>query len=217
MERIFASLYRIDGARTHRGTGHSYLLVRKEGNLFVCHQSGPSTEDIAEIERLGGIDSQWICHNHDANRDGVHEDLYHRFGCTLHHHSAERAAVRKRTKCAYEQFGDEGLQHGSDFEAHYFPSCTAGHSVYRWRNRGRYFLFTSHALFVRDTEWDFGFNPHHVDRWSPHIDKLVKLRMDYVFPGYTTPDEDGFYRLNDQMRKSLSRALRAKVKSTRSS
>ena len=33
-----------------------------------------------------------------------------------------------------------------------------------------------------------------------------------VFPGYTAPDDDGFYRLNDQMRKSLSKALRAKLK-----
>ena len=213
MERIFSNLYRIGGASNHRGAGHSYLLVRKEGNLFVCHQSGPSEDEIAEIERLGGLDSQWICHNHDANREGIHEELYRRFGCPLHHHRAERAGVRKKTRCAYEQFDDEGLQHSPDFEVHFFPSCTAGHSLFRWRNRGRYFLFTSHALFVRDSKWDFGFNPHRAKQWGPKVDELARLRMDYVFPGYTGPGEELFYRLDDRLRKSLPRALRAKLTS----
>ena len=80
-------------------------------------------------------------------------------------------------------------------------------------NRGRFFLFTSHALFVRDHKWDFGFNPHRAKQWGPKIDKLAKLRMDYVFPGYTGPDEEVFYRLDDPLRKSLPKALRAKLKS----
>ncbi len=42
--------------------------------------------------------------------------------------------------------------------------------------------------------------------------ELGKLRVDYVFPGYTALDDVGFYRLNDQMRKSFSRALKAKFK-----
>ena len=212
MERIFANLYRLGSAPNKRGTSHSYLLVRKEGNLLVCHQSGPSTKDIDQIQQLGGIESQWISHNHDTYVGGLHEDLNDRFACKLHHHRAERAAVRKKTKCPYEQFGNDGLQYGSDFEAHFFPSCTSGHSVYRWRNRGRYFLFTSHALYVRDNKWDFGLNPHRVGQWGPQIGKLAKLRVDYVFPGYTAPDDDAFYRLNDQMRKALSKALRAKRK-----
>ena len=212
MERIFANLYRLGGAPDKRGTSHTYLLVRKEGNLLVCNRSGPSARDIAEIERLGGIDSQWISHHHDANRDGLHEDLCARFGCKLHHHSADRSGVRQKTKCPYVQFGDEGLEHGSDFEALFFPTCSAGHTVYRWRHRGKYFLFTSHALYTRENKWNLQFNPHRVTLWRSQLSKLAKLRVDYVFPGYTAQGEDGFYRLNDQMRKSLSSALRAKFK-----
>ena len=208
MERIFANLYRFGGGPDKRGTSHTYLLVRKEGNLLVCHRSGPSTEEFSEIEGLGGIDSQWICHAHDTNRDGLHEDLYSQFGCKLHHHRADRSSVRQKTKCPYVSFGDEGLEHGSDFEALYFPTCTAGCSVYRWRHRGKYYLFTSHALYLRDNKWALQFNPHRMTHWRP---QLGKLRVDYVFPGYTSRGEDGFYRLNDQRRKSLSRALRAKA------
>lgn len=214
MERVFANLYRIGGAQNRRGSAHSYLLVRKEGNLFVCHQSGPSPKEIAEIKRLGGIESQWICHHHDANREDVHEDLHKRFGCALHHHSAERAAVRKKTKCPNEQFGDEGIQHGTDFEGLFFPSCTAGHTVYRWKHRGKYFLFPSHAMNLREDKWEFGFNPWRVGAWGDQVPKLARLEANYVFPGYTGAGEDAFYRLNDQTRRSLARGLRAKLKST---
>jgi len=204
MERIFANLYRI-GAPNRRGASYTYLLVRKEGNVLVCHQTRPSDEDIDKIGQLGGIDSQWVCHNHDTVGDGFHEDMHARFGCMIHHHRDERKAVRRKTKCPEVQYGDEGLQLGSDFEAFYFPACTVGHSVFRWRYRGKYYLFTSHAMYLHDNKWDIQCRPH------PEAAKLDKLQVDYVFPGYSEPDEDGFYRLNDQTRKSFSRALRAKL------
>jgi len=172
MERIFANLYRV-GAENRRGTSHTYLLVRKEGNLLVCHQTRPSDED-----------------------------MHARFGCEFHHHRDERKAVRKKTKCPEVQYGDDGLQFGPDFEALYFPACTVGHSVFRWRYRGKYYLFTSHAMYLRDNKWDIQSRP------GPEATKLEKLRVDYVFPGYSNPDEDGFYRLNDQTKKSFSKTLR---------
>ena len=214
MERIFANLYRFGGAPNKRGTSHTYLLVRKEGSLLVCHQSGPSAGDMDEIERLGGLDSQWVSHHHDINRDGLHQDLHDRFGCKLHHHRTDRRGVRGKTKCPVVQFGDEGVRHGSDFEALFFPTCSAGHSVYRWRHRGRYYLFTSHAIYLRDNKWNLQFNPHRVSLWRPQLAELAKLRVDYVFPGYIGPGEEPFYRLDDQLKRSLSRALRAKFKQT---
>ena len=111
MERIFADVYHFAGSPKQGEVSHTYLLRRKEGNLLVCHNSGPSTEDYAEIERLGGIDSQWVCHQHDVNRDGLHEDLYAKFGAKLNHHKREKG-VRKRTDCPVELFSDEGAKHG---------------------------------------------------------------------------------------------------------
>ena len=94
MERIFANLYRCGSTPNKRGMSHSYLLVRKEGNLLVCHQSGPGAADMKEIKKLGGIDGQFICHNHDTLRNGLHEELHAKFGCELHHHLGEKKAVR---------------------------------------------------------------------------------------------------------------------------
>jgi hypothetical protein len=209
VERIFANLYRI-GAPNRRGISYTYFLVRKAGNLLVCHQSAPSAADIKQMQSLGGVDSQWICHHHDTIRDGSsHEKLHDRFGCVLHHHKTDRTGVRKRAKCPAEQFGDDGCQYGDDFEAMFFPTCTAGHSVFRWRSRGKYYLFSSHAIYMRDSKWDLHFNEHRVSQWSPRREQLGKLRLDYVFPGYSSPEDSGFYRLNDQTRRSFARALKA--------
>ena len=208
MERVFANLYRI-GSPNDRGMSYTYFLVRKEGNLLVGHQSQPSRKDIAEMKKLGGLDSQWICHQHDTITDGVHEDLHDRFGCVLHHHTQDRPAVRKKTKCPTEQHGNEGLTYGSDFEAIYWPTCTSGHCIFRWRSRGKYYLFTSHAIYLQDDAWDLQCNKWHMDHLRRQLARLSKLQVDYGFPGYAPADELGFYRLNDQTRKSLTKAMKA--------
>ena len=206
MERIFANLYRCGSTPNKRGLSHSYLLVRKEGNLLVCHQSGPSAADMKEIKKLGGIDSQFICHNHDTLRNGLHEELHAKFGCELHHHLGEKKAVRRKTKCPQNLFGDEGLNVGSDFQALYFPACTEGHSVYRWRSRGKYSLFTSHSMYIHDNKW----NIH--CRVRPQAAEVAKLQVDYVFPGYTALEDESFYRLDDRLKRSFSRTIRARLK-----
>ena len=81
MERVVSNLYRIGGEPDKGVQSHSYLLVRKTGNLFICHQSVPTPEDVKEIKQLGGIASQWVCHHHDANRKGRHDGLFKTFGC----------------------------------------------------------------------------------------------------------------------------------------
>lgn len=212
MERIYANLYRIGGTPNSRGLSYSYLLQRKAGNLLVCHQSGPTDEDLAEIEALGGIDSQWICHQHDALKGGQHEALHERFGCLLHHHETDRKPLRRKTKCPTEQFGDDELPFAPDFEAIFLPTCTAGHSIFRWRNRGKYYLFTSHAIYRHGDEWDLTFNPRIDELWRPQLKRLAGLRVDFVFPGYVAVDDDAFYRLDAPSQKAFARALTDKAK-----
>lgn len=206
MEKVFQNLYRAGNALNRRGQSHSYLLVRKEGNILIGHQSGPTPAEIREIKKLGGIDYQFICHNHDTLREGMHEKLHAKFGCELYHHLCERKAVRRKTKCAQSLFDDDGMALGSDFEAHYFPACTEGHSVYRWRSRGKYFLFTSHSMYIHDNQWDI-----HC-RIRPKVADVAKLQVDYVFPGYTGLEDPAFYRLDDKLKRSFGRSIRKKLK-----
>jgi glyoxylase-like metal-dependent hydrolase (beta-lactamase superfamily II) len=209
MERIFPNLYRISSAPKEE-VRHTYLLTRADGNLLVCHSGGPTDTELNEIEALGGIDSQWVCHQHDVNRDGLHENLHRRFGCELHHHRREKG-VRKKTECPVVQFDDDGLTLGSDFEALYYPSCTDGHTVYRWKSQDTYFLFTSHAFYYRKGEWELGVPMPSKRRalLRPQLAALADVHVDYVLPGYTAPDEDVQYQLDDTMRASFQKALAA--------
>lgn len=165
-----------------------------------------------EIEQMGGLESQWVCHSHDLMGGSLHQDLYDRFGCPLHYHRVDRPRVRKKTKCEAVEFDGDGTRHGADFEALFLPTCTAGHSIYRWRSQGKYYLFTSHAIYQSDDQWSLQFNMKHREHWPAQLSALAKLRVDYLFPGYTAPDEDDFYRLDERSQKSLSKALRAKGK-----
>ena len=44
------------------------------------------------------------------------------------------------------------------------------------------------------------------------LEEFGKLRTDYVFPGYTAPEEDDSHGLDDKNRRSSSRAFREKLK-----
>ena len=87
MERIFPNLYRIDfGPRgPDKRMSHSYLIVRKQGNLLICncHRGSSILDHAKEIDDLGGIAAQCIPHFHDAKRGSLHEDIYDRFGCDI--------------------------------------------------------------------------------------------------------------------------------------
>ena len=55
MKQIFPNLYRFDGkprGKT-RTVSHSYLIVRKQGNLLICNNYSPVTEYMDEIDALG--------------------------------------------------------------------------------------------------------------------------------------------------------------------
>ena len=161
---------------------YTYFLMRREGNLLICHGSPPTEEDLDEIAELGGIDSQWICHQHDVLPEGAHEALHCRFGCALHLHRREQPAVRKKTKCPVEKHDDGGLAYAPDFEATYWPTCTSGHCIFRWKTRGKYHLFTSHAIYERDGRWELQCNKRRVDDLRPHAMTLSQQQVDYVFP-----------------------------------
>ena len=98
MEKILPGVYRFSVGK--RGRSYSYLLLRKQGNLLICHANrGSSVVDFHdEVEHLGGIAYQFVCEGADAARGELHEQLYERFGCTLHCHERDRKKIEKETK-----------------------------------------------------------------------------------------------------------------------
>ncbi len=211
MKRIFAKLYRIDDP-FRGGKKYTYLLLREQGNLLLCHFKPPSSvgDHFDEIERLGGIDTQLVTHHHEAA--AVHDEVHARFGCKLRYHHAERKSLRRKTKCPSETFDDAGLQLGDDFHALYFPGDTRGTAIYRWRYRGRYLLFSGHVIYPIDDGWDITFNA----RAMPHLSAdqfahIPELRMDYLFPCRTSPGEEEYHRFDDDTRRSFSAAFSEKL------
>jgi hypothetical protein len=207
MEKVFTNIYRMGKSSRTRGASYTYFLKRAKGNLLICHQTPPTDEDLDEIETLGGIDSQWVCHSHDAIKGTTHKQIHERFGAPLHVHRIDRGRVLSKARCEMDIFEGDGTTLGDDFEAFFLPTCSPGHSIYRWKSRGKYYLFTSHAMYYRDDAWDLQFNQH--NDWHRQVGPLSKQHIDYVLPGYSPSEEKGFYSLDDDMRQGLTKALRA--------
>ena len=181
--------------------------------------SGPETsEDLQAVEQLGGIASQWVCHQHDVSKSGLHERLHDRFGCELHHHHRDETGVAKRTQCPVELFGDDGLAYAADFQAHYYPACMDGHSIYEWRREEVSHLFTSHSFALRDAKWHLdmpvgGLNPgattkRRRDLMRKQLPRVAKLQPDYILPGYSDVGaEVPLYRLNARSRAVLKKTF----------
>ena len=210
MEKIFRGVYRFSVGK--KGRSHTYLLVRKQGNLLICDAiRGSSVVDfLDEVERLGGIARQFVSDIADAAGNGLHELLYDHFGCTLSYHERYRKRIEKKTDCPITEFGDEGLELGRDFHA-----IDIGHTVFHWRNRGKHFLFPGHAIALRDDEWDIHMHPFLDLR--PPLAKLTDLPVDYLLPGRTSPREEEYYSFTDRSRETYRQALRESLRPTRKS
>ncbi len=214
MERIFANLYRFDSkprGKT-RSVAHSYLIVRKQGNLLICNKWSPVTDYMDEIDELGGIDTQLIARYIDASPGDYHDKLRKSFGARLCYHEAERKMTRTRTKCPEIMFGDEGLKIGRDFEVYLFPNrCHTGTCLFRWRNRGKYYLFAPSIARPKGGEWALRFDPHLWPEKRALFDKLPILHSDYLLPWGTPELEEDILRLDDRTKKSLRSAVKKKM------
>lgn len=215
MQKIFPSLYRADfGPRgADKQMSHSYLLVRKQGNLLICHCNRGSNilDHLDEIEALGGIDTQFVPHFHDAKRGDLHQQLYDRFGCEICYHEGERQSMRTKTKCPEREFGNEGLQLGSDFEAHFFPGHTPGMSVFTWKHRGKRFLFPSHVIGLEDKAWRTSFAPHLAPDQKSRFGELAKMDIDVWVRGGSAEGRQAYHVLTSMEKKALKRVLREKI------
>ena len=201
MDKIFPGVYRFSIGK--RGRSYTYLLVRKQGNLLICHANrGSSVVDfLDEIEQLGGIARQFVSHSHDAARGELHELLYERFGCTLSYHERDRKKIAKKTECPVSEFGDEGLELGSDFRA-----IDIGHTVFHWSNRGKHYLFPGHAIERHDDEWGIHMHPF-FDLRAPLAD-LADLQVDYLLPGHTSPRKEEYHTFTSRSLRAYHQALR---------
>ena len=212
MERIFPNLYRI-AREGNKGRSYAYFIKRRQGNLLLTCGEGTVRDNLDEIEKLSGVHTQFINHNHDVGGQ-LHEDIYKRFGAKLYHHELENKKVAKKTRCPSESYGDEGFRVGKDFEAIYFPSCGEGLSLFLWQNAGKGFLFTSHVIKMANAEWQIGLNLKKKSKTSDpkQFAEVANLPVDYILPNVRRYGAEGYHTFNDITRKSFGLALRRKIR-----
>lgn len=204
MERIFPNLYRFTEDSLKRRK-YSYLVVRKDGNLLMPSLGTTVRDSFDEIDKLGGVHAQFLTHDHDAHPELV-DEAHARFGCRVYYHKSARKKVREKTSCPEAEFDNEGLQLGADFEALYFPGHTPGHSIFRWRYRGKRFLFSSHVMNLSDGVWELWFNPS--KNTAQLQEQLADLaEVDYSLPTLIEYGREELHRFNDFTRESFSKAM----------
>jgi glyoxylase-like metal-dependent hydrolase (beta-lactamase superfamily II) len=184
MKRIFPNLYRLTEADGD-AWAHSYLIVRKSGNLLLPGYVPSLVEHLDLMEKLGGVSLQFLTHVHDVNAE-FHDQAFTRFDSKLCHHKAARSRVQQKTECPAEEFGHDGLALDDDFEATYFPGHTPGHSIFRWHSGGKQFLFTGHVMRFEDDRWKLNFNPTKAPKGTD-FDHLAK--SDYLLPSYSRAED----------------------------
>ena len=204
MKEIFPGVYRFSKGKNSRA--HSYLLVRKQGNLLICqtNQGSSIIDFLDEVEQLGGIAQQFVAHRHDASTGELHQLLYERFGCTLSYHERHRKQIEKKTECPVFEFGDEGLELGGDFHA-----IDIGRTVFHWSDRGKHFLIPNHAVRRHDEEWNIHMDPL-LDLPS-QLARLLELPVDYLLPGHTSPSDEEFHTFTDRSLKAYHQAVRERL------
>ncbi|MBT3345178.1 MAG: hypothetical protein HN404_19430 [Gemmatimonadetes bacterium] len=210
MQKLFPGVYRFSVGK--RGRSHCYLLVRKQGNILICHANrGSSVVDfLDEVEGLGGIAQQLVCEGADAARGGLHEQLYERFGCRLHCHERDRKKVARKTECPISEFGDEGEAFGRDFRA-----IDIGHTVFHWSHRGKHFLFPGHAIALHEDAWDIHMHP--VSDLALSLATLADLPVDFLLPGRTSASDEEYHTFTDDSRRDYRQVLRDNCRPTKKS
>ena len=83
--------------------------------------------------------------------------------------------------------------HLDEFEAIYFPSCGDGLSLFRWRNGGKHFLFTSHVIQMRGGDWNIGLRLDKRAKTSEpkQFAGISQLPMDYILPNVCRYGQEG--------------------------
>ena len=199
MEQLFPNVYRFASVGATSATW-CYLVKREAGNLILPGYVPELIDHLDEIEKLGGVQHQFITHFHDIDAD-TNEALHRRFGCKLWHNKAAGAKVRSKTTCPNEEFSNDGIRLGSDFESVNFPGHTPGHTVYRWTYRDKIFLFSGHVMKLIFGRWELFFDASK----GTQFEDLCEA--DYLLPSSSSHGSEEFHRFIEPTRDSFREAI----------
>lgn len=174
--------------------------MRKDGNLLLPGYVPAIADHLDEIDKLGGVEFQFLTHFHDV-LPGLHEQLHKRFGSRLCYNKAARAKVRQKSECPAEEFSNDGINLGTDFESIDFPGHTAGHTIFRWRYRGKSYLFPGHSMKLIFGRWELFYKA----KKSDQFDDLCEA--DYLLPSASPHGSEEHHRFIEPTRVAFREAI----------
>lgn len=169
----------------------AFLLERDHGNVLVY--SAGTVPDVAdELERLGGVQWQYLNHWHEA-MFGV-DRIAERFGAPVVVHRADQAEVFERSRVEPVTFWHEGSI-GEGFDIVPTPGHTPGATAFLWEHGEHRFLFTGDSLYLRDGEWVAAvLASSDRRRYLESLDVLRGLDFDVLVPWAATAGDPFFAR-----------------------
>ena len=156
----------------------AFLLERDQGNLLVYSVDELDAERAAN-ERAGGISSQYLSHEHEAQT--APQGL---IGPIVTHENARAAvpaAVAMPATYSTRQMVDD------DLEIIPTPGHTEGATCFRWRCGEHRVLFTGDTIFLRDGEWVAAvLDSSDRERYVESLQLISDLDFDVLVPWIAT-------------------------------
>ena len=171
--------------------GHSYLVVRPNGNLLV--DSPRFTRNLTgAIDELGGVAHVLLSHRDDVADADRWAD---RYNAQVWIHTADADAAPYATDLTT---GDDDIAPG--VRSLHTPGHTEGHVVYHVDDR---WLFTGDTLFWNHRTDRLDVTPkqtwHSWDVLADSMDHIADLNVEWVFPGHGKWHNTGIDTYHTQM------------------
>ncbi|SDQ97138.1 MBL fold metallo-hydrolase [Pseudovibrio sp. Tun.PSC04-5.I4] len=146
MNQIYDDLWQVPlEKRFGTLSSHAYLLKTSERNILISHFD--DLESISSLRELGGVDEQYLTHNHEITQSLG--DLRFALGSKLIAH--ERAARHFSSDTTPDRYlqGNGPFTGSDDFQALYTPGHTDNNLCFYYPSpTGKNYLFTGDTIYL---------------------------------------------------------------------
>ena len=186
---------------------HAYFLKREGGNVLF-YSSGIS-EDLQQIQELGGIIRQYLSHRDEAGQPLV--EIKQMFGSELCCHRLEEKAIAR--VCPVDLTFQTREIHLGDIEIIPTPGHTAGSTCFQYKSPyGKTYLFSGDTIYPSNGSWETLVWTGQGGSKSDLMDSLKQLRNlkpDVVIASASVGDRGFGEMASGEWQEIIDRTLRS--------
>jgi len=153
MKALLHNIYNVYRDPECDGFGHSFLLLRKEGNVLIPRMGVATTirREYDAIDSVGGIKIVFITDYHFGGASS--EALAARFGAAILSSIIEKPKLKKRGLTKLQTFPYKRQSLAQDLEIVPVPGHTSGGVSLLWKDGKYRYLFTGDFLYFDGRVW----------------------------------------------------------------